>query len=119
MTYTFAKWLTAFMEEQELTQQVLGKKIGVSHVAISKWQRGLNLPEPRHVRNLSEIAGIHPLVLFQLCGYLPFKLPKLLKPTPRPQMLYVLTLLEDLDDAALELVAAQVKAVKTYTRRTG
>ena len=119
MTNTFAKWLKAFMEKQGLTQQVLGEKVGVSHVAISKWQRGLNLPEPRPLRNLSEIAGTHPVVLFQLCGYLPVMLPKPLKSAPRPQMLYVLTLLEDLDDAALDLIAAQVRAVKAYAKLTG
>ena len=117
MTNSFALWLIDFMEERELTQESLGQVIGVSHVAVSKWQRGLNMPEPKQLRHLAKAAGVNPVELLQLCGYLPFKLAKPLKPSQRTQMLYVLHLLEDMDDATLDLVADQVRVFTAHAKR--
>ena len=117
MTHSFALWLIDFMAEREVTQETLGKLIGVSHVAVSKWQRSLNLPEPKQLRHLAEAAGLNPVELLQLCGYLPFKLPKPLKSSQRTQMLYALHLLEDMDDATLDLVADQVRVFKAHAKR--
>ena len=117
MMNNFAIWLNDFMEQKDLTQEALAGLIGVSHVAISKWQRSLNLPEPRQLRNLAEVAGLNPIELFQLCGYLPFQLPKQPKRTIRPKVLAILKQLEDLDDSMLDLVADQIHAIKPHARR--
>ena len=118
MINNFAIWLNDFMEQQELTQEALAEKIGVSHVAISKWLRSLNSPDPRPLRRLSKVANINPVELFQICGYLPFQLPQQPKRTLRPKMLVILTQLEALDEPLLDLVAAQIRAVKLYANRS-
>lgn len=55
--------------------------------------------------------------MFQLCGALPIHLPKPLNPTQRPQMLYARLLLEALDDATLDVVAAQVRVITQHAKR--
>ena len=117
MTNNFAIWLNDFMEQRDITQEALAGMIGVSHVAISKWQRSLNLPEPRQLRNLADVAGLNPIELFQLCGYLPFQLPKQPKRNIRPKVLAILKQLEDLDEPMLDLVADQIHAIKPHARR--
>jgi transcriptional regulator with XRE-family HTH domain len=116
MMNNFAIWLNDFMDQRDLTQEALAQKLGISHVAISKWQRSLNLPEPRQLRNLAEVAGLNPIDLFQLCGYLPFQIPKQSKRTLRPKMLAILMQLEELDDLMLALVADQVRAIKRHAK---
>ena len=117
MMNNFAIWLNDFMEQRDLTQEALAGMIGVSHVAISKWQRSLNLPEPKQLRNLAEVAGLNPIELFQLCGYLPFQLPKQPKRNIRPKVLAILKQLEDLDEPMLDMVADQIHAIKPHAKR--
>ena len=105
------------MEQRDLTQEALAGMIGVSHVAISKWQRSLNLPEPRQLRNLADVAGLNPIELFQLCGYLPFQLPRQPKRTIRPKVLAILKQLEELDEPMLDMVADQIHAIKPHAKR--
>jgi transcriptional regulator with XRE-family HTH domain len=118
MMNNFATWLNDFMDQGDLTQEALAQKLGISHVAISKWQRSLNLPEPRQLRNLAEVAGQNPIELFQLCGYLPFQLPKQPKRILRPKMLAILMQLENMDDLMLDLVADQIRAVKAHAKHS-
>lgn len=41
-----------------LTQQELGDKVGVGFRAVSKWERGINLPDISIINDLSKILGI-------------------------------------------------------------
>jgi transcriptional regulator with XRE-family HTH domain len=113
---TFALWLNDFMEQHQYTQQSLAEKLGVSHVAISKWQRSLNLPEPRQLQGLAKVSGLNPLELFQFCGYLPAQMPKQPKLTARPRVLAILKQLEEMDDDVLALVADQIRAAKRHAK---
>ena len=41
-----------------LTQSELGDKVGVGYRSVSKWERGINLPDISIINKLSEILGI-------------------------------------------------------------
>jgi transcriptional regulator with XRE-family HTH domain len=116
MQNTFALWLNDFMEQHQYTQESLAQKLGVSHVAISKWQRSLNLPEPRQLRRLAEVARLNPVELFQFCGYLPAQMPKQPKLTARPKILAILKQLDEMDDNVLALVADQIQAARRHAQ---
>ena len=45
-------------KKQGLTQQDLGDKVGVGFRAVSKWERGLTLPDISIINELSKILGI-------------------------------------------------------------
>lgn len=47
-----------------LTQEMLGEKLGVSKNAVSKWERGLNLPDASLMQELCVILGISLNELF-------------------------------------------------------
>ena len=116
MQNTFALWLNDFVEQHEYTQETLAQALGVSHVAISKWQRSLNLPEPRYLRRLAKVAGLSPLELFQFCGYLPAQMPKQPQLATHPKVLAILKQLEQMDDDMLALVADQIQVAKRYAK---
>ena len=116
MQNSFALWLNDFIEQHNYTQETLAEELGVSHVAISKWQRSLNLPDPRYLCRLAEVAGLSPLELFQFCGYLPAQMPKQPKVTARPKVLAILRQLEEMDDDMLALVSDQIQAAKRHAK---
>lgn len=66
----FAQWLNETMEALGLTQEGLGNKVDVSHVTVSKWQRGRHLPDPKQLRRLAIAAGVDDVWLFRLVGYI-------------------------------------------------
>jgi transcriptional regulator with XRE-family HTH domain len=66
----FARWLNDQMEKLGLTQEALGNKVDVSHVTVSKWQRGKHLPDPKVLRKLAAVTGVEDIWLFRLVGYL-------------------------------------------------
>ena len=41
-----------------LTQKELGEALGVGQVTVSRWERGVVEPRPRHLRRLAALAGI-------------------------------------------------------------
>ena len=45
-------------KEKNLTQSDLGEKLGVSYKAISKWERGINMPDASLYKPLCDILGI-------------------------------------------------------------
>lgn len=49
--------------EKGLTQQELADRVGVSSVAISKWELGSANPRPKYREKLSEVLGINEKVL--------------------------------------------------------
>lgn len=52
------KLIASLRNKEGLTQQELGDKIGVGFRAVSKWERGLNLPDIGNMTELSKIFGI-------------------------------------------------------------
>lgn len=48
-----------------MSQQALGEKLGLTSVAISKWERGQSQPD---IPTLSKLADIFGLTLDELCG---------------------------------------------------
>lgn len=67
----FSEWLNRYMEAEGLTQQAVGDAVGVAHVTVGKWQKGTHHPSPLLLRRLAEMAGLPPLSLFVMLGYLP------------------------------------------------
>ena len=51
-------FITACRKEKELTQEQIAEKLNVSVNAVSKWERGLNLPDYANMQNLCDILGI-------------------------------------------------------------
>ncbi|MBQ2873191.1 MAG: helix-turn-helix transcriptional regulator [Bacilli bacterium] len=52
------KLIAKLRKEQGLTQQDLGDKVGVGFRAVSKWERGLTLPDISIINDVSKILGI-------------------------------------------------------------
>lgn len=52
------KLIADLRKKQGLTQQELGDKVGVGFRAVSKWERGLTLPDISIINELSKILGI-------------------------------------------------------------
>ena len=52
------KLIAKLRKEKGLTQQELGEKVNVGSRAVSKWERGLTLPDITIINELSKILGI-------------------------------------------------------------
>lgn len=52
------KLIAELRKKQNLTQQELGDKVGVGFRAVSKWERGINLPDIGLINDLCKILGI-------------------------------------------------------------
>ena len=45
-------------KEKNLTQDELGDLLGVSGKSVSKWERGLSIPDTKTLNNLANILGV-------------------------------------------------------------
>ena len=45
-------------KQQNLSQEELGTRLGVSRQAVSKWERGLGYPDVSLINDLSSILGV-------------------------------------------------------------
>lgn len=59
------KYIFNKRKEKNMTQQDLASKLGVTDKAISKWERGIGLPDISYLENLSDILGISILELLR------------------------------------------------------
>jgi transcriptional regulator with XRE-family HTH domain len=41
-----------------MTQEELGEKLGVGPVTVSRWERGIVEPRPRHLREMADLADL-------------------------------------------------------------
>lgn len=105
----FRDWLVGIIRERDLTYEQLGNEIGVSHGAIGGWVRGKYLPDPTSLKRLAEVAGVDPIWLFRLVGYLPGETDA---GSLTPEQRIWLSLLDDLDEFDREelLAMARVRA---------
>lgn len=56
--YEIGNFITELRKEKNLTQSKLGQLVGVSNKAISKWENGQGLPEPKYMAKLCDVLGI-------------------------------------------------------------
>ncbi len=54
----FGHFLAVQRKEQGMTQRMLADRVGVSDKAVSKWERGLSLPDTALLISLSEVLGV-------------------------------------------------------------
>lgn len=47
-----------------MTQEDLAKKVGVSHISVSRWERGEALPSPKNIKAMSKIFDIDGKAFF-------------------------------------------------------
>lgn len=53
-----ARIATAREKHLSFTQKELGERMGVDAMTVSRWERGIVEPRPRHLRKLSEMTGL-------------------------------------------------------------
>lgn len=58
--------ITKYRKENNLTQQQLADKLGVSNTAVSKWECGNNLPDITMLKPLSQVLNINVLTLIDM-----------------------------------------------------
>ena len=52
------KFIQEKRKSKNLTQEELAEKLGVTDRAVSKWERGLNMPDASLMLDLTKILGI-------------------------------------------------------------
>ncbi len=52
------KFIASCRKNKEMTQSELTEKLGVSINAVSKWERGINLPDYSNLQELCSVLGI-------------------------------------------------------------
>ena len=52
------KFIASCRKNREMTQSELAEKLGVSINAVSKWERGINLPDYSNLQELCSVLGI-------------------------------------------------------------
>ena len=58
--------LAALRKIKGLTQIELANAIGVQAQSISKWERGLSNPSPKHLKQLASVLGVSSQDIFLL-----------------------------------------------------
>src|SRR3954447_21994920 len=58
-------------EELRWGQEELARKVGVGQQTVSRWERGLSMPQREHVATLADVLGYEPVQLHRLAGFLP------------------------------------------------
>jgi len=68
MEYTqFGKELSKLRREKLLTQEELGNRVGVGFRAVSKWERGITLPDITIISELANTLDVDRTYLLELC----------------------------------------------------
>lgn len=47
-----------------MTQEDLAKKLGVSNVSVSRWERGKAMPSPKYLKKMAELFGVQGKDIF-------------------------------------------------------
>lgn len=64
----YAEQIRLLRQQKGLSQQMLGEMLGVSAVAVGKWERGQTQPD---IPTLMRLAEIFEVSVDELCGYQP------------------------------------------------
>ena len=64
---TIGKNIAALRKERGLTQTQLGERLEVSNQAISKWEKGMNLPDVMLLPQIAKVFGVTIDRLFEEC----------------------------------------------------
>jgi transcriptional regulator with XRE-family HTH domain len=67
----FRQALRHARQERGWSQRRLAQQVGVSHSAISSWERGSSLPEPANVVDLERALSQESGTLARMLGYMP------------------------------------------------
>lgn len=62
----YADMIRKHRQRLGLSQQALGERLGLSSVAVSKWERGQNQPD---IPTLTRLADIFGVSVDELCGH--------------------------------------------------
>ena len=65
----FGAWLTAAMQERNLSQADLARRLGVDAAQLSRWRRGLVTPSVNHLQGIATALGVPREDLDRLAGY--------------------------------------------------
>ena len=55
--FKIGEYITKLRKEKGLTQEELGEKLGISDKSVSKWERGIHLPDLNNLVPLADILG--------------------------------------------------------------
>lgn len=55
--------LAAYRKSREITQAQLARLLGVSMIAVSRWERRVRTPRAQQRRKIREVTGIEPAAL--------------------------------------------------------
>jgi transcriptional regulator with XRE-family HTH domain len=69
----FRQALRHARQERSWSQRRLAQEVGVSHSAISSWERGSSLPEPANVVDLERALTLESGTLARMLGYMPLE----------------------------------------------
>lgn len=61
----FGDFISSLRKERNLTQKELGELLHISDKAISKWERGISVPDVAMIENLGMVLQVSPLELMQ------------------------------------------------------
>ena len=61
----FGAFVCELRKEKEMTQKELGNILGISDKAISKWERGVSLPDITMFDKIAETLGVSTLELME------------------------------------------------------
>ena len=61
----FGAFLAALRKEKQMTQKQLAEQLHVTDKAVSKWERGVGLPDLSNMETLAEVLGITLAELIQ------------------------------------------------------
>jgi len=61
----FPQKLYSLRKERKISQSELGKMLGISNRAVSKWETGISVPSTENFIRLSEIFGVNISYFFE------------------------------------------------------
>jgi transcriptional regulator with XRE-family HTH domain len=70
MRTEFETWLAEEMRQRSLNNSGLGRKIGVSGAAVSRWLRGVRQPDEESIAKLAGFLKVSPTEIYRLLGRL-------------------------------------------------
>lgn len=71
----FGSQLRSLLTQADISYRTLGRRLGISHAAISYWVTGTHAPEPPMVFQLERELGVEPGSLSRHLGYVPVDIP--------------------------------------------